>query len=766
MVSNIYRYRSSRLEGILLRSIDFGPVVLPAKHLAEDFVAIQPSIARSLHVIPNGVDTNLFQPRPDPLPATSKKIVSLGHLNHNKNQEFLLDVADNLRSITTSAFEFVLYGPDDGEYGAQLVEKIRLRGLDDYFTFGGITTEPSKVLQEAWGYVNCSVTETFPVSVLEALASGLPVFATPNAGNREILARDCAGFLSASPREMARNIADLEISGTYEDASRSARRLAEGRFKESAFVESFHDLLLSVETREKLSEDFLAALLLGPWATDLLERRNQPDLMRIGVLVPDREQIAVQLLADEALGFLERQGKVSWVFINGSENSKVADTCDLLLIIRLYDGRAFRLAEQFTLAGKPVIFETDDNYFALKQSESGIEHVTWQNRDLEAIATISDAVIVYSTESLRAFSPFNRNTHILPAFQVLEFGALDKSPDNPEMMTIGYMGSLDRDIDFEFLTDALSQILDERKDVRLQFAGFIPQQLVGRPNVSHIPFQSSYRDFMASVRGWRWDIGLAPLAETSFNMSKTANKYREYGAAGIPAVYSDVPIYREVIDDGVNGVLAKNSSREWKHAMLNLIDSPEHRKRIRDEAREDVAKRFPLEAHAKAKFEIFSMSFAIANDRVLALQASSSNRGNRGGFKSPEIPIPGSYVERVVEWPGESSVMFVSVDLFAGIRQGITLEVVHNNTIIYNQLVFAPSEFFPVYSPSLLVPGTVCLRVANASEEMPAVIAKSRLRQLDSVIRVLGSIRGPQSRSGAMIARRFVHFVRDRINRA
>jgi glycosyltransferase involved in cell wall biosynthesis len=765
LVPNIYRYRSNRLESTQLRTIGQGPIVVPSKRLAEELVAIEPSIVDSLNVISNAVDIDLFKPRLHPLPSAPKKIVSLGHLNHNKNQEFLVDVADHLRSMTMIDFEFVLYGPDGDGYVARMVEKIRARGLEDFFSFNGVTTEPTEVLREAWAYVNCSITETFPLSVLEALASGLPVFATPNAGNREILEGTTAGYLSASPREMAQDIVMLETSGIYEEVSRSARRLAEERFPESAFVERFHELLLNVKDGAKSPEDFNAALLLGVWATDLLARRKQPDQIRIGVLVADREQIAVQLLADEALGYLERQGKVSWVFIDGREDSPVLDTCDVLLIIRLSDTRAIRLAQHFKLAGKPVVFETDDNYFALQQSASGIEHVTWQNQNLEALAKISDAIMVYSAESMRAFSPLNSNTHLLPAFQLHEFGESRRSSDNREMTTIGYMGSLNRDIDFEFLTVALSQIMDERKDVRFQFAGYIPPSLAGHPSVSHVPFEPNYRTFMASVRTLGWDIGLAPLAATTFNMSKTANKYREFGAAGIPAVYSDVPIYREVIEDGVNGILTKNSPRDWKKAILNLIDSPENQNRIRDNAREDVIERYPLEAHAQAKFDVLSASLTRANDRNLALQATESHRGNHAAPQYRSIPIPGPYVERVFEWPGETATLFVSLDLSAGAGQDVILEVVLNGEIILHRLVELPSKPIPVHSAKLFVPGVVSVRLGSVSDDMPTMITESQLARLHTVIRVFGPLEGLHKPMDTTLDRRFIHRVRKLLGR-
>jgi hypothetical protein len=551
-------------------------------------VAIETSIAGSLHVIPNGVDTNLFRPRAQTPPSPPNRIVSLGHVNHNKNQEFLVDVADNLRSLTTSAFEFVVYGSEVDEYRARLDEKIRAGGLEGCFSFGGATTEPQEVLREAWAYVNCSVVETTPLSVLEALASGLPVFATPNAGNREILEGAAAGFISASPREMAHDIAMLERSGNYEDVSRSARRLAEDRYSESVFIERFHDLLLSVDAKGKLSEDFTAALVMGPWATDLLARRSQPDVMRIGVLVPDREHVSVGFLADEALGFLERQGKVSWVFIAGGENSTVADTCDLLLIISSFDTRALRLAQHFATAGKTVVFETDDNPFALQQSATGIKNATRQNQHLEELAAISDAIIVYSDESLQAFRPFNSNTHLLPAFHSHGFGD--------------------------------------------------------------------------------------------------------------------------------------------SHTSLDF----------RQKSGKDVTERYPEEAHALAKFEVLSTSLTRANDERPAPRTPKSRREILVEGESRGIPIPGSYVERVIDWPGQTETLHVSIDVSLGTRHAGILEVVFNGEIILQRVVYLPGKPIPVDSPKLVAPGVLLVRLANASEKMPILITESQLMRLDTVLRILG----------------------------
>jgi hypothetical protein len=122
-------------------------------------------------------------------------------------------------------------------------------------------------------------------------------------------------------------------------------------------------------------------------------------------------------------------------------------------------------------------------------------------------------------------------------------------------------------------------------------------------------------------------------------------------------------------------------------------------------------------------------------------------------------------VERVFEWCGETTTLYVSLDFLAGTGQNVILEVVLEDEIIANLLVYSPSELIRVDSPKLSTPGVGLVRLASASAEMPTMITNSRLRRLDTVIRVFGPMVSPRELTVANIARRFVHFVRKRVRR-
>jgi hypothetical protein len=147
-------------------------------------------------------------------------------------------------------------------------------------------------------------------------------------------------------------------------------------------------------------------------------------------------------------------------------------------------------------------------------------------------------------------------------------------------------------------------------------------------------------------------------------------------------------------------------------------------------------------------------------------QVTQVNQVNHTEPESREIPIPGPYLERVFYWPGETESLHVSIDLLAGARQYAILEVVLNEEVIVNRLVESPREFIPIESPRLRAAGVMLVRLASVSEEMPTMIAESRLTRLDTVIRVLGPLEDPREPSGESIVRRLVGRVRQRIKRS
>ena len=101
------------------------------------------------------------------------------------------------------------------------------------------------------------------------------------------------------------------------------------------------------------------------------------------------------------------------------------------------------------------------------------------------------------------------------------------------------------------------------------------------------------------------DIVISPLIDNYFNSCKSQIKFLEYGALGIPGVFSNLAPYSSVITNEVNGFLASNSD-EWESYLQCLIDDPQLRKAIVSNAQEIIKEKWLLSKNAKEQFSIYN----------------------------------------------------------------------------------------------------------------------------------------------------------------
>jgi glycosyltransferase involved in cell wall biosynthesis len=85
-----------------------------------------------------------------------------------------------------------------------------------------------------------------------------------------------------------------------------------------------------------------------------------------------------------------------------------------------------------------------------------------------------------------------------------------------------------------------------------------------------------------------FDIGLAPLEDTPLNRYKSDLRFLEYGAIGLPGVYSKAEAFATV-ENGVTGLVVDNTPEEWAEAVVRLWDDAELRYGIRERALRYVA---------------------------------------------------------------------------------------------------------------------------------------------------------------------------------
>jgi glycosyltransferase involved in cell wall biosynthesis len=238
-------------------------------------------------------------------------------------------------------------------------------------------------------------------------------------------------------------------------------------------------------------------------------------------------------------------------------------------------------------AGKPMVYELDDILI-----ETPPDHpFAWyydptRFRLLRAVLE-ADAVTV-STEALRDYvRPINPNVHWLPNCLNEQLWSVDgtERPQRigPPPVIVGYMGGHTHAPDVATMLPVFQQLLDRYGDgLQLSFFGSTPPppELQSDPRVQWDRFDRvDYAEFAAYFSRVTCDIFIAPLLDHVFNRFKSAIKFIEYSALGVPGVYSRITAYEAVIRHGENGLLAI-SPAEWEECLTRLIDSPELRARM------------------------------------------------------------------------------------------------------------------------------------------------------------------------------------------
>lgn len=134
--------------------------------------------------VPHGVDTDIFKP----LAATAHEgfnLVCVGNIGANKNQLFLIEALKNLPENVV----LHLYGKEDREYRGQLDSYIVENDLVSRVRFRGYVENKDipKVLRNMDLFVLPSLNEGLPVSILEAMACGVPVLSSDSGGGARYL---------------------------------------------------------------------------------------------------------------------------------------------------------------------------------------------------------------------------------------------------------------------------------------------------------------------------------------------------------------------------------------------------------------------------------------------------------------------------------------------------------------------------------------------------------------------------------------------------
>ncbi len=243
----------------LCREVDL--VIAPSEGLKR--VLRQFHVRSHIEVIPNGVDLEPFEDPSDPVsrqelavPEEDVLLAYSGRLGPEKNLTFLLRAFSGAQQAYPNT-SLVLMGDGPERDNLQhladrmdLGEKVIFTGLIPYERI------PS-YLAAADGFVTASVTEVHPLSVIEALAAGLPVVGIDSPGVGDTVVDGHNGLLSrhdlaAYTAKLTRFLADKASRELYSQAAPLTAQKYDIR-RTTAIIEGQYARLLSLPPRERPS---------------------------------------------------------------------------------------------------------------------------------------------------------------------------------------------------------------------------------------------------------------------------------------------------------------------------------------------------------------------------------------------------------------------------------------------------------------------------------------------------------------------------------
>jgi poly(glycerol-phosphate) alpha-glucosyltransferase len=171
-------------------------------------------------VIPNGIDPEPFWRirRPN---RPVRQALFLGRLHPKKGLDLLVAAWAKL-GLETRGWELTIAGPDENGHREELEALVRLAKLEGAVRFVGPVSGAAKIAQLAAAelFVLPSYSEGFPMALLEAMASSVPVLATEESNVPDIAACGAGWLCRANVGSLTNALRDALQAGDEERAQR------------------------------------------------------------------------------------------------------------------------------------------------------------------------------------------------------------------------------------------------------------------------------------------------------------------------------------------------------------------------------------------------------------------------------------------------------------------------------------------------------------------------------------------------------------------
>jgi glycosyltransferase involved in cell wall biosynthesis len=247
----------------------------------------------------------------------------------------------------------------------------------------------------------------------------------------------------------------------------------------------------------------------------------------------------------------------------------------------------------------PFVYDFDDAIYLPNASPANAWMARMKSpRKTGTICRLASHVMVGNQVLARFARRFSDRVTVVPTtIDICRF-ANGHRPVNP-VPVIGWTGSHTTLPYLDGIHGALRK-LSRARQFRFRIIGAANYGLEG-VDVECVPWQATTE--VDDLRGI--DIGVMPLPDTEWTRGKCGLKALQYMALGIPAVCSPVGVNTEIVQHGVNGLLASTED-EWVDRLTGLLDCVDLRRRLGAAGRSTVERWYAADVQAPRVFDILT----------------------------------------------------------------------------------------------------------------------------------------------------------------
>lgn len=295
--------------------------------------------------------------------------------------------------------------------------------------------------------------------------------------------------------------------------------------------------------------------------------KDKDDMNKITRLIPQADVLWMRPGAEVGMRQIKETFKKEGVEIKAKW---VMDIDDNLELVSPYsEFYRHNGTEEFTHNGQKI-WEDGKNGFNLKENIARIESQMNGLKEVDLVVTTTQKLADYAKK-------FNDNVHVNDnTIDFNEWWKIDSKPHKP--LRVLWAGSPSHYLDFMTISKQIQRLMDEY-DFEMLMVGSNYPGVFGqyKDRVKSLPWVKfnahSYRLMSLTP-----DIAIIPLQEDEFNSFKSAIKFYEVSAMGVPSVVANVTPYKENLTE--SNSMAYNTPEEFYVNMKALLDSPKLRKEI------------------------------------------------------------------------------------------------------------------------------------------------------------------------------------------